>query len=298
MISLSSLARLAREHEADLDRPVAPFLAKGRVLDTDARPAVMGVVNLSRDSTYRESVAPTYDSAVRRGLVMTAQGADLVDVGAEGSDVSNERVTAQDQEAQLLPVVERLAAEGAQVSVESYTPRTVKACLEVGAAVVNLTGSEHDEEMFSLAAEHDAGVVICYVQGAHARELERADVDADPFPVLLEQFTERVALAREAGVRGIAIDPGLGFGFRLDDPVGRARHQSTVLLNSFRLRRLGLPLCHALPTAYDLFEEQLRTAEGFFAVLAALGGTGIHRTHEVPHVRAVLGAMAELPVTT
>ncbi|KAJ1684739.1 hypothetical protein LUZ63_020010 [Rhynchospora breviuscula] len=256
----------------------------------------MGVVNLSRDSTYRESVAPTTASAVRRGLVMAAQGADLVDVGAEGSDASNARVGAEEQEAQLLPVVERLAAEGVLVSVESYTPRTVEACLRAGAGVVNLTGSEHDEEMFALAAEHDAGVVVCFVQGTHARDLATDDVEADPFPAMEEQFAARVAAARAAGVRGIAIDPGLGFGFRLDDPVGRARHQSSVLLSSFRLRRLGVPLCHALPTAYDLFEEQLRTAEGFFAVLSSLGGTGIHRTHEVPHVLAVLGAMHELPV--
>ena len=60
----------------------------------------------------------------------------------------------------------------------------------------------------------------------------------------------------------------------------RAKLKS-VLLNAFRLRSLGVPMCNALPHAFDLFEEQFRTAEGFFAVLAMLGGTGVLRTHEV-----------------
>jgi dihydropteroate synthase len=57
-----------------------------------------------------------------------------------------------------------------------------------------------------------------------------------------------------------------------------------------------VPVCNALPHAFDLFEEEFRTAEGFFAVIAQLGGTHLFRTHEVSHVRAVLGAMAGLAV--
>lgn len=65
-----------------------------------------------------------------------------------------------------------------------------------------------------------------------------------------------------------------------------------------RLRRLGLPVCHGLPSGFDYFEDEVRVAEGFFAVLASLGGTEIYRTHEVSKVRAVLSAMADLEVST
>ena len=61
-----------------------------------------------------------------------------------------------------------------------------------------------------------------------------------------------------------------------------------VFLNTFRLRQLGWPVCHALPHAFEYFGEEVRTAESFFAVLAALGKTSLFRTHEVPKVRAVL----------
>jgi dihydropteroate synthase len=115
---------------------------------------------------------------------------------------------------------------------------------------------------------------------------------------LLEHFTSRVEVARAAGVDRIVIDPGMGFYYgNLTDPQTRLRHQARVITNTFRLRRLGLPVCHALPHAFDTFEDQFRTAEGFFAVLAMLGGTSMLRTHEVPQVRAVARAMQTLSVT-
>ena len=65
----------------------------------------------------------------------------------------------------------------------------------------------------------------------------------------------------------------------------------TVFLNTFRLRTLGFPICHALPHAFEYFGEEVRCAEPFFAVLAALGQTDLFRTHEVPRVKAVLDTL-------
>ena len=67
-----------------------------------------------------------------------------------------------------------------------------------------------------------------------------------------------------------------------------------MLLGSFRLRTLGVPVCQALPHAFDVFEEEFRTAEGFFAVLAALARTNMLRTHEVARVAAVVRALRAL----
>ena len=298
MISLRELVRLAAEHPDDLDHPVAPFRVGQRVLDTDVRPALMGVVNLSQDSWYRESVAPSVAAAVRRGRVLAAQGADIVDVGAESVVAGSARVGPQDQVRALVPVVEALTAAGVAVSVESYQPEVVRAVLAAGAQVLNLTGSADDDAVFTLAAEHDAALVLCHVLGANPRELDDTEVERDPYPAMIAAFAPRVERARELGVRaGICLDPGAGFGSAgLTGSRDRVRHQSVVLLHSFRLRRLGLPVCQALPSGFDYFEDEVRTAEGFFAVLAGLGGAGIHRTHEVPRVRAVLAAMADLPV--
>ena len=68
----------------------------------------------------------------------------------------------------------------------------------------------------------------------------------------------------------------------------RIRHQMKTFLNAFRLRRLGWPVCNALPHAVEFFGDEVRCAEPFFSVLAALGQTDLFRTHEVPRIRAVL----------
>lgn len=296
MITLGELARLASEYADDLTRPVAPLRIGRRVFDTDRQPVLMGVVNLSRDSTYRDSVAVSTQSAVRKGRVQTAEGADLIDVGAESTGSDTARADAVAQQRLLLPVIEELADDGIAVSIESYETSVVRAGLKAGACVLNLTGSHRDDEMFTIAAEHQATVVLCHMFGAHARAPKEPDADADPVPRMVERFGNRIERARELGVTDLAVDPGIGFDFRLHEPRARARYQAAALLQSFRLRPLGVPVCHALPHAFDIFEDQFRSAEGFFAVLAHLGGAGIYRTHEVPLVRSVLEALGMLTV--
>lgn len=295
MLTLSAIAALAAAHADELDQPVAPLRIGSRVYDTDTAPVIMGTLNLSRDSTYRESVATSRDSAIRKARVMAAQGAHFIDIGAESSTAKAARVGADEQIAALVPVIEQLTADGIDVSAETYEPTVVRACLAAGARVLNLTGSARQAEMFDLAAEFDATVIICYVKGDNVREITDVTLNADPFPGIRDHFAERIAFANAAGVHRIAIDPGMGFYYgNLVTPAVRVQHQTHVLLNGFRLRALGLPICNALPHAFDLFEDQFRTAEGFFAVLASLGGTGIFRTHEVPQVAAVLDAMHTL----
>ncbi len=300
MLSLSLLAALADEYRGELDHAVEPLRIGDAVFDVDTRPAVMGTVNLSRDSTYRESIAISTESAIRKARIMAAQGADFIDIGAESSTAKASRVTAADQIAALIPVIEQLASDGILVSAETYEPEVVRACLKAGAKVLNLTGTENHREIFALAAEFEATVVLCYVGGANVRDVTDVSVDEDPIPGLLDHFGARIDLARADGVERIVIDPGMGFYYgNLTDPLTRVRHQSRVLLNTFRLRRLGLPICHAMPHAFDIFEDQFRTAEGFFTVLGQLGGASVFRTHEVAQVSAVISAMQVLsPVPT
>lgn len=295
MITLADLADLASRYPEALRAPVGPLRIGDR--EIGPRPAIMATVNLSRDSTYRESIAPSRESAIRKARVASASGADVVDIGAESSTARAARVGVDDQLMRLLPVVEGCVAEGICVSVETYEPQVARAGLKAGAQVLNMTGAQHQEEMFDIAAEFDATVILCYVGGSNVRDVTDVRLDADPIPGLIDHFGERVDVARKHGVERIVIDPGMGFFYgNLVDPPTRVRHQAEVILNTFRLRVLGLPICHALPHAFDLFEDHFRAAEGFFAVLAYLGGATMFRTHEVPLVAAVTDAMGFLNV--
>jgi len=292
MLTLEHLAGLVEDHRAATAVRVREFSVRGKHLFFNTHPAIMGVINLSAESWYRESVCLNPERAIHRGQVMHAQGADLIDVGAESSLAHAARVSDALQNSRLLPVVRALNQGGIPVSVETYEPEVVRACLDAGASVLNLTGTVQTEEVFRMVAAHDAAVIICYVQGANVREVGDFDLSRDPTEQMYEFFARQIEAATRNGVAKIFIDPGLGFYYRnLQDSVTRVRHQMRVFLNTFRFRTLGFPTCHALPHAFEYFAEEVRSAEPFFAVLAALGKTDLFRTHEVPRIKSVLDTL-------
>lgn len=292
MLSLEQLAELADKNRSALKSQVKNFSIGGRFFDFSVGPALMGVVNLSADSWYRESVCLSAEAAIQRGKTLAAQGAAIIDIGAESTLAHAARVGNDGQNSKLLPVIRELRREKILVSVETYSPAVTRTCLEAGANVLNLTGTEASDEIFKMVAAHEAAVIICYVAGKNVRDVSDFDLTADPIPMLRDFFARQIEIAQRNGVEKIFLDPGLGFYYRnLQDSAVRVRHQMNVFLNTFRLRELGFPVCHALPHAFEFFREEVRCAEPFFAVLAGLGKTDLFRTHEVPRTRAVLDTM-------
>jgi dihydropteroate synthase len=292
MLSLEYLAKLLEENRSAARSPVRSFDIASIPFAFDSRPAIMGVINLSPDSWYRESVCLSADAAIARGKVLHAQGAAIVDVGAESTLAHATRQDEWMQTSKLLPVVKALRAERILVSVETYQPSVTRASLEAGANILNLTGTESSDELFKMVADHAAAVIICYVQGKNVREVGDFDLSSDPIARMYEYFARQVEKATKQGVERIFIDPGLGFYYRnLQDSAVRVRHQMHIFLNTFRLRPLGFPVCHALPHAFEYFQQDVRCAEPFFAVIASLGKTDLFRTHEVSRIKGVLSTL-------
>jgi dihydropteroate synthase len=292
VLKLEYLAELLEAHRAVAGARVKEFSIGGKPFTFNSQTTIMGVINLSPDSWYRESVCLSAEAAVQRGRVLAAQGARIIDVGAESSLANAARVDEMLQNGRLLPVVRGLRAANLLVSVETYQPEVARACLEAGANVLNLTGVERSDELFRMVAAHDAAVIICHVQGKNVRDVGDFNFTADPTAMLEEYFARQIEVATRNGVEKIFIDPGLGFYYRnLQDSAVRVRHQLTTFLNTFRLRQLGFPTCHALPHAFEFFGDEVRCAEPFFAVMAALGKTDLFRTHEVPRIKAVLDTL-------
>jgi dihydropteroate synthase len=288
MLDVEYLAGLLEKNRDAAKARVQEFSIGPKLFAFNTQSYLMGVINLSPDSWYRESVCLNAEQAIGRARLLGVQGADIIDVGAESTLAHAERAGDALQESKLLPVLEGLRDQ--IVSVETYSASIAKQCLAAGANILNLTGS--DEKLYSIAAEHDAGVIICYVQGPNVREVGDFAFKGDIIATMYEYFARQIETATRAGVRKILIDPGLGFYYRnLQDNAVRVRHQMTVFLNTFRLRTLGFPVCHALPHAFEYFGEEVRSAEPFFAVLAALGKTDLFRTHEVPKTKAVLDVL-------
>ncbi|HEY5296969.1 MAG TPA: dihydropteroate synthase [Verrucomicrobiae bacterium] len=289
MLKLEQLAELLEKNHAAVSARVREFSIGEKKFRFNSQPAIMGVVNLSADSWYRESVCVTAEAAIQRGKILTAQGAEIIDLGAESTLANAARTNDAMQKSKLIPVIKKLRAEKILVSVETYSPKIARATLQAGANVLNLTGHAKSKEIFKMVAANDAAVIICFVPGKNVREAGDFDFSADPVEMMRDYFSRQIEIAQRVGVEKIILDPGLGFYYRnLQDSAVRVRHQMNIFLNTFRLRTLGFPIGHALPHAFEFFQDEIRCAEPFFAVLAALGKTDLFRTHEVPRIKAVL----------
>ena len=292
MLELKDLFSIAHNYKDVLENQVSRVNLTADLGIPLDDPALMGVINLSPDSWYRESICLSVDSAVQRGRVLFEQGASIVDIGAESTVEQAQRVSGEEQQERLLPVIHQLSAAGIVVSTETYNVKVAEACLEAGAKVLNFTGTVQNEEMYHLAAEHGATVIICYVAGKNVRDVKEIPIDEDPIPRMSSFFEREIDRANSCGLTKGFIDPGLGFYYdNLKDSSIRIRYQMKTFLNAFRLRKLGWPVCNALPHAFECFGEEVRSAEPFFSVLASLGKTDLIRTHEVSKVAAILKAM-------
>lgn len=292
MLNLEHLKSLVDKHPEAARAQVREFEIGGKLFAFNARPHIMGVINLSPDSWYRESVCLSVDQAVRRAHVLAAQGADLIDLGAESTLLDATRVSPEAQQSILLTVLKELQSCPVPVSIETYDARVAATCLEAGAKVINVTGTDQAKEIYRLAAAHGAAVILCYVQGPNVRQVGDLAFAGDPLEAMTRYFSSQIELAKACGTEKLILDPGLGFYYRnLQDSQKRVQFQMNMFLAGFRLRTLGQPLGQALPHAFAYFGEEVRCAEPFFAVLAALGKTDLYRTHEVPKIKAVLDTL-------
>ncbi len=288
MIDPDVLLPLWEAHRDALAHPVRTleFPRFGRTFED--RPYQLGVVNLSRDSSYRESIAHDVEAARYRARRMTLEGAAMVDVGAESTGERADLLDTVAQTATLLPVIRALVDDDILVSAETYHTDVAIAALEAGAGVINLTGRVDDVELYEAIGRHDAGLILCYTPGETARSSDDVPSAEAMIDEQMAFFRERLEMIEAAGVERIWIDPGFGFALNLSDGPERIRYQTDNVLQSFRFRSLGWPVCVTMASSVYLFHDEVRSAETGMAALALLAKANLLRSHEVARVQPML----------
>mgnify|MGYP006254927181 CR=1 FL=1 len=299
MLTLAEIYEIYDKYKDDYNTQIEEFSIGNKKFNFNSQTSILGIINLSQDSWYKQTISYTPEQAIRRGKVLTLQGADIIDIGTESTVKTAARVDELKQTSQLLPILKTFSQEGVLTSVETYYPEVARECLKAGANVINFLGTEHSEEMYQAVADFDAAIIICYVEGKHARDVGEFDFTSgrDMINVLYDYFEKEIEIATKIGVRKIFIDPALGAGYanffyQKKNLSNRIRYQIETLLNAFRFRKLGFPVFNQIPTAIEIFGEEFRSAQVFTAVFAALGKNDMIRTHEVAKVKALLETMS------
>lgn len=288
MLDLEYVRELLNTHGGALDVPVGSFKVGDFEFDFANQRYVMGVVNLSPDSRNKSTVCETPEEAFARGAKLSAEGAHIIDIGAESTRQYNEAVSPQRQIDRLAPVVEHFTEQGLVSSIDTYYPEVLEACAERGARVFNLTGARDADAAFELAAKYDAAVIICYMQSETPRDQAEYKTYDDMVPVMMEYFEDLLERASRFGATKCIVDPGLGFHYPNLSDNQPLTAQLEILMSTFRFRQLGCPTLNVLPWAPDIFGGLGLEAEIYTVPIGWLGGSNVLRTHSVKETAQIL----------
>ena len=210
--------------------------ARGRDLLQGPAPRVMGIVNATPDSFSDGGRWFSAEAAVEHGLALVEAGADILDVGGESPRPGADVVPAAEEIRRVVPVVERLAATGVPISIDTMKPEVAREATAAGAVVINDVSGLRDEAMAEVAVDSQAAVVVMHMQGTP----QTMQVDPryeDVVEEVVAYLEGRVAWCTARGIprNRIAVDPGIGFG-KTDE------HNLALLRNLRRLDGLAGPV--------------------------------------------------------
>ena len=198
----------------------------------------MGILNVTPDSFSDGGEVTDRDAAVKKGLRLIEQGADILDIGGESTRPGSDPVPLEEELRRVVPVVEQLANQtDVPISIDTTKAEVARQSLAAGAAIINdISGLTIDPEMIPLAAQTGAGVICMHIQGTPQTMQDNPTYD-DVVVDLKIWFQERLQELLSAGIEPgrIVLDPGIGFG-------KTAEHNLQILSHIREFQDLGYPV--------------------------------------------------------
>jgi dihydropteroate synthase len=260
-----------------------------------SKPVIMGILNLTEDSFYDGGKYINKDIALKRCEEMAMEGADIVDIGAESTRPGAAPVSAGEEIEKIIPLVEAITGNiDIVISVDTYKASVAEEALKAGAEIVNdISAMTFDKTMADTIKRYNAIAVLMHIKGTPA-DMQKNPHYEDAIKEIVEYFDERVESALSDGISRdrLIIDPGIGFGKRVEDNIAIIKNISTF-------RKYGLPLL--LGASRKSFIGKLQGESGSPAdrlygtlgidAYSFINGADIIRTHDVKEHRQMLDVL-------
>lgn len=197
----------------------------------------MGILNVTPDSFADGGLHFEESLAIAHGLEMISDGVDIIDVGGESTRPGAERISAEEEQSRVLPVIRALAGRGAIISVDTMRASTAKLAVKAGATIINdVSGGAADSEMFATVAALDCKYTLMHWRG-HSKDMNSKAIYSDVVAEVIEEVTIQLDKALAAGIKreNIILDPGIGF-------AKDAQHNWEILSRIDEFKALGYPV--------------------------------------------------------
>jgi len=198
---------------------------------------VMGILNVTPDSFADGGLHFDTDLAITHGREMIEDGVDIIDIGGESTRPGADRVSAEEEQARVIPVIQELAKEGVVISIDTMRASTAKLGVEAGATIVNdVSGGAADPEMFSTVAQLGCKYTLMHWRG-NSKDMNSKAIYSDVVAEVIEEISIQLDKALAAGIKreNIILDPGIGF-------AKDAEHNWEILNRIDEFIELGYPV--------------------------------------------------------
>jgi dihydropteroate synthase len=250
---------------------------------------VMGILNLTPDSFADGGRHNSFEAGVARGVEMIAEGVDIIDIGGESTRPGADRISAEEEQARVLPVITELAKHGVKISIDTMRADTAEKAVQAGAAIINdVSGGLSDPAMFATVKKLGVPYILMHWRG-ESKDMNSRAIYSDVVTDVISEINSQIDAALDAGINKsqIIIDPGLGF-------AKDAEHNWEILRNLKAFTSMGYPVLIGASRKRFLGgdnpdEREAATIE-LTKTLVPQGIWGV-RVHSVkPHVDVIAGA--------
>ncbi len=250
---------------------------------------IMGILNVTPDSFSDGGMYYDATQAIEFALQMAEEGADIIDVGGESTRPGAKTVELQKECDRILPVIEGIRTKSdILISIDTYKSEVARQSIATGAGMVNdISGMTFDPNMVDIIKESGLPVVIMHIKGT-PKNMQKNPYYEDLMQELTEYFEERKKFARAKGIldQQIILDPGIGFGKRLQDNFQLLRELKKIVDMGFPVL-IGPSKKSFIGLTLDLPVDQRLEGTAAAVTTGILKGARIVRVHDVKAMKRV-----------
>ena len=264
-------------------------------LNTNQRPLVMGILNITPDSFSDGGKYIQTDQALDHALKMIEDGADIIDIGGESSRPGSKGVSSQEEIDRVIPVIEKIRSDSnIPISVDTTKPSVMSEAVKFDIQIINDISSLKDEDAFSVLKNNNIYICLMHMKGTPKNMQDNPKYD-DVVEEVKGFLEEKIKLCVERGIlkERLIIDPGFGFGKTLD-------HNYLLLKNLQKIKNLhnnllvGISRKSMIGNLLNKDPKQRLHGSLAATLLSIYNGANIIRTHDVRETKLLLNITKEI----